>query len=127
MELVMELVLYAWLIHVLFILSRFLNSFKKNGSVLEKQPTLVLYGRSLFIIVTCNILVMMITNSVFSALTPYLWYGEVFSKDGILQLYGISTTLFYLANTFFACLMLYVLYYFGLELPGDNEQSGSEN
>ena len=66
-------------------------------------------------IVSINITIMMITNSVFGLLTPYLWLGEVFSKDGIRELYEASTILFYLANTFFACLMFYVLHYFGPE------------
>ena len=72
-------------------------------------------GRSVFKAVTINIVFMMITNSVFSVLSPYLWLGEVFSKNDLLiKFYSASATLFYTANTFFACLVLWVLYHFGI-------------
>ena len=58
---------------------------------------------------------MMVTNSVFSVLSPYLWLGDVFSKNDLLiKFYSASATLFYSANTFFACLVLWVLYHFGI-------------
>jgi hypothetical protein len=112
----MELCLYAWLIHVIYVLSRFLKSFEKEGSVMRQEHAIVQQGRSMFVIVTVNIAVMMLTNSIFSALSPYLWLGEVFSTSNFLvEMYAAATTLFYFANTFFACLALYIIYHFDTE------------
>ena len=59
---------------------------------------------------------MMITDSVFSAVSPYFWLGDVFSKNSIMMdLYLASTTAFYIANTFFACLLLFVIHNFGID------------
>lgn len=75
---------------------------------------MVKQGRCVFILVSINIVFMMITDSVFSALSPYLWLGDVWStSDTLIQLYSASQTLFYIANTFFACLVIWVLYHFG--------------
>ena len=69
----------------------------------------------MFIIITINIVFMMITNSVFSALSPYLWLGDVFSKNELMiQFYSAAQTLFYMTNTFFACLVLWVIHHFGI-------------
>ena len=46
-------------------------------------------GKCVFIVVTINIAFMMITNSVFSVLSPYLWLGEVFEKNSLtIKLYS---------------------------------------
>ena len=57
----------------------------------------------------------MFTDSIFSALGPYLWLGDVFVQNiTLVRLYDGCTVLFYIANTFFVCLLLYVIHYFGL-------------
>ena len=59
---------------------------------------------------------MMVTDSVFSAFSPYLWLGDVFAQDiRLVRFYTASTSLFYIANTFFVCLLLYVIHHFGLD------------
>ena len=47
----------------------------------KEQYEMIRQGRKVLIIVSINILIMMVTNSVFSALSPYLWLGEVFTKS----------------------------------------------
>lgn len=67
-------------------------------------------------IVAVNIVVMMITDTVFSALSPYLWLGDVFTKNQfVVNLYMVNSTFFYIANTFFACLIMYLIFNFGLD------------
>ena len=82
-------------------------------------------------IVAINIIVMMITDSVFSAMSPYLWLGDVFTKNKFMvDLYLVNSTFFYMANTFFACLILYLIYNFGLDGTGrisSKSQAGSED
>ena len=71
-------------------------------------------GKTIFKIIMVNIICMMIFDSVFSALSPYLWLGDVFVKnDTFVQVYMFSTSMFYIANTFFACLLIYVMHHFG--------------
>jgi len=140
-ELVLEMGLYAWLIHVSFVLSSFLKSFDEKLG--QETPTrhyqMVKQGRCIFIIVSINIAFMMITNSVFSALSSYLWLGDVWSKNATLvKLYSASATLFYTANTFFACLVLWVLHHFGInskrnglativnQQPGEGDTAGND-
>ncbi len=66
-------------------------------------------------IVTGAIIVIMVTNSVFSAISPYLWLGEVYAKNRLIVVfYTGSTSVFYFTNTFFACLMLYCIYKFDI-------------
>lgn len=116
----MELLLYGWLIRVSFILSKFLKSFEKNNTLSEDELLVIKRGRTVFKIVTINISIMAVTNSVFSAISPYLWLGDVYSKSNFfIQCFIISTTIFYLANTFFACLLLYVIHKFGLDESGN--------
>lgn len=63
-----------------------------------------------------NIVVMMITDSVFSVLSPYLWLGDVFTKNQfVVNLYMVNSTFFYIANTFFACLIMYLIFNFGID------------
>lgn len=77
-------------------------------------------GRTVFKIVTINITIMAVTNSVFSAISPYLWLGDVYSRSNFfIECFMVSTTIFYLANTFFACLLLYVIHKFGLDEQGN--------
>jgi len=74
-----------------------------------------------FKIVTINIIVMMVTNSCFSAISPYLWLGDVYARNqSLVNFYLASTTLFYLANTFFSILLLYVIHRFGLDGTNDD-------
>ena len=81
----------------------------------ERQD-LIRHGRKVFNIVCINIVIMMLTDSFFSALSPYLWLGDVFVMSSLLvKFYAAFSALFYIANTFFVCLLLYVVYYFGLE------------
>ena len=76
---------------------------------------MIVRGRKVFNLVSANIVVMMICNSVFSAMSPYLWLGDVFSKSSMLvTFFTVATTLFYAANTFFACLLFYVNYKFNV-------------
>lgn len=69
---------------------------------------------------------MMVTNSFFSALSPYLWLGEVFTKSmPLVHFYSATTTLFYIANTIFAILCIYIIYSYavmGLDQDEDNTQ-----
>ena len=67
----------------------------------------------------------MSTDSVFSAIGPYFWMGDVFVvNDTLGKLYAAATSLFYITNSFFVCLLLYVIYYFGL---ASGEQSDTPN
>ena len=69
----------------------------------------------MLIIASINISIMMVTNSVFSALSPYLWLGEVFTKSmPLVHFYSTTTTLFYIANTVFAILCIYIIYSYGV-------------
>jgi len=109
-ELLLELSLYACLIKVNFILTSFLKSFDEQN-VQNKEQNIIQQGRLVFKVVTATFIVIMVTNSVFSALSPYLWLGEVYSKNKyIVIFYTGSTTVFYLTNTFFACLVLYIIF-----------------
>ena len=93
--------------------------------MLQDQSELVKHGRVVFNIVCINITIMMVTDSVFSAIGPYFWMGDVFVVDDTLgKLYGAATALFYITNSFFVCLLLYVIYYFGL---ASGEQSDTPN
>ena len=75
----------------------------------------------MFKIVTINIIVLMVTNSFFSAISPFLWLGEVQKKSLMfIKLYAATTSLFYLANTFFAILLLYVIHRFGIDGTTDD-------
>jgi len=75
----------------------------------------------MFIIVTINIVVLMVTDSFFSALSPYLWLGDVYAKsEMLLNFYAISTSLFYLANTFFTILLLYLNHRFAIDATSED-------
>ena len=81
----------------------------------KEQYELIRQGRKVLIIASINISIMMVTNSVFSALSPYLWLGEVFTKSmPLVHFYSTTTTLFYIANTFFAILVIYIIYSYGI-------------
>lgn len=81
----------------------------------ERQG-LVKNGRILFNIVCINIFIMMVTDSFFSVISPYLWLSDVFVlSHTLVVVYTACTAIFYIANTFFVCLLLYVIYYFGLD------------
>ena len=68
----------------------------------------------MFNIVCVNIAIMMVTDSVFSAIGPYFWMGDVFINNNLIgKLYAAATSLFYITNSCFVCLLLYVIYYFG--------------
>ena len=136
LELLMELCLYGFLVKVSFILAQFLKSFSEQaqGGILyqgaaaqstESQDT-INKGKTIFKIIMVNIICMMIFDSVFSALSPYLWLGDVFVKnDTFVIVYMFSTSMFYIANTFFACLMIYVMHHFGQHveaLTGDSKK-----
>ena len=115
LELLMELALYFALIRVSCIMRNFLKSFG-DLSRESVEYDMINQGRLVFKIMIINLIVMMVTNSVFCALSPYLWLGDVFATKGVtIKLYSITTTFFYIANTFFACLMLYVIFYFGID------------
>ena len=59
---------------------------------------------------------LMITNSLYSATSPFLWLSDVYTTNSILiKIFNAATTLFYVINTFFACLMIYINYYFYLD------------
>ena len=95
--------------------------------MLNDQSELVKHGRVVFNIVCINITIMMVTDSVFSAIGPYFWMGDVFVVDDTLgKLYGAATALFYITNSFFVCLLLYVIYYFGLASGDQSDTPNSE-
>ena len=95
--------------------------------MLNDQSELVKHGRVVFNIVCINITIMMVTDSVFSAIGPYFWMGDVFVVDDTLgKLYGAATALFYITNSIFVCLLLYVIYYFGLASVDQSDTPSSE-
>ena len=99
----------------------------ENGAA-ASTTELVRHGRIVFNIVVINIAIMMATDSIFSAISPYLWLGDVFAESGTLvKLYAASTSLFYIANTFFVCLLLYLVYYFGLEPKVEDGQAAEKS
>jgi len=111
----MELVLYGWLIKVSLVLSEFLKSFDSIGTHTHEYK-IIKQGRKIFELVLINIVVLMITDSVFSAVSPFLWLGDVYSESkGLVQTYSLSSTIFYLANTVFASLVLYLCYNFDFD------------
>ena len=122
-ELLMELCLYGFLVKVSFILSQFLKSFSQSntGILYQATPTqgtddivMIKKGKIIFKIIMINIICMMVFDSVFSALSPYLWLGDVFvTNHSFVVIYMFSTSMFYIANTFFACLLIYVMHHFG--------------
>ena len=62
-------------------------------------------------------MVLMVTNSLYSITSPFIWLSSVYNKDSVLDdLFNAATSLFYATNTFFACLMLYVVHYFYLDI-----------
>lgn len=108
----MEIALYVCQIRFICNIAHFLKNFDRRETH-KNEIELIKQGRVILLIAGINISIMMITNSFFSVISPYLWFGEVFSKSDLLvHLYFASTELFYIANTFFACLTLYVIYNF---------------
>ena len=97
-------------------------------STMQDSNELVKHGRVVFNIVAINIAIMMATESIFSAISPYIWIGEVFVQSSVyVSFYAASSACFYIANTFFVCLLLYVVYYFGLEqVDQDGSQADSQ-
>ena len=72
---------------------------------------------------------MMICDSIYSVISPYLWLGDVFEANMlVVYVNSICTSLFYMANTVFACLLIYLTYYFGSHPVGakDEEEDGSK-
>jgi hypothetical protein len=58
---------------------------------------------------------MMLTDSLFSLLTPYFWISDVFDYDSESywkNTYDWFLQVFYIANTAFSLIMLYALHYF---------------
>lgn len=116
----MELALYAILIRISLVLINFLKSFYEDQQLKDEELQVIKQGRTVFKVVTINICVMAFTNSVFSAISPYLWLGDVYSRNNFfISCFFICTTIFYLANSFFACLLLYVIHKFGLDQQGN--------
>ena len=63
--------------------------------MLNDQSELVKHGRVVFNIVCINITIMMVTDSVFSAIGPYFWMGDVFINNNLIgKLYAAATSLF---------------------------------
>ena len=123
LELTMELCLYGSLIKVSHILSDFLKSFENEKSAGKGEKMMLSQGRLIIKLGTANIIVMMITDSIYSVISPYLWLGYVFEANMFIVITNsVCTSLFYLANTFFACLLIYLTHYFGshsVEKPKD--------
>ena len=62
-----------------------------------------------------TISLLMFTDSVFSAISPFLWLGDVVTRSSsILHFYAFSNSMFYVLNTFFACLLLFLIHNYGL-------------
>ena len=115
MELLIELALYATLLKVSLGFSKFLSSYEKTYSKDTEEYRTIKQGRTVFLVVTITIVLLMISNSLYSATSPYLWLRDVYADNtDIENLFSAATTLFYATNTFCACLMLYVNYYFYL-------------
>lgn len=116
LELVIELGLYGALIKVSLSFSRFLSSYDKTYGTNSDEYKIIKQGRQVFLIVTITIIFLMLTDSLYSATSPFLWLSDVYSEDSVIDnLFSTATTLFYATNTFFACLMLYIIYYFYLD------------
>lgn len=109
---VTELSLFVYLITVICKLNKFLKSFK-SGQLREKERKVVKRSKQIFLTFTLNIGLIMIADSIYTILSPYLWIYEVLSLDDWwYTYYDVTAEIFYLANTVFAIIMLYALSYF---------------
>ena len=133
LELVIELGLYAALIKVSWSFSKFLSSYDKTYGTNTEEYKIVKQGRKVFLIVTITIVLLMLTDSLYSVTVPILWLSDVYAEDTVIvHLFSSATTLFYATNTFFACLMLYIIYYFQLDMQtqekeGKNAKNSQES
>ena len=88
----------------------FLKSFS-SVQTSPKEDHIINNLNRLFSTLTAMTILMMITNSVFSLLSPYFWIGDVFASNKKISLaFLISTMLFYITNCAFALLLLYLHY-----------------
>ena len=109
-ELFLEIVLYVSLIRVMAFIKNFLKSFS-SVQTSPKENHIISNLNRLFSTLTAMTILMMITNSVFSLLSPYFWIGDVFASNKKISLaFLISTMLFYITNCAFALLLLYLHY-----------------
>jgi hypothetical protein len=113
-ELGLEIVLYVQLIIVICNMNMFIKSFEQsnfNGDDFR----LIKNSKNIFCLFTVNISIMMLTDSLFSLLTPYFWISDVFDYDSESywkNTYDWFLQVFYIANTAFSLIMLYALHYF---------------
>mmetsp|Transcript_11890 Transcript_11890/g.15141 ORF Transcript_11890/g.15141 Transcript_11890/m.15141 type:complete len:148 (+) Transcript_11890:567-1010(+) len=119
-ELLIELTLYAALIKVSISLSKFLSKYEESYGTSTEEYKTIKQGRQVFLTVTITIFILMLTDSIYSSTSPFLWLSDVYAENPAIEAaFNTSTTLFYATNTFFACLMLYVIYAFYLGNVGD--------
>lgn len=127
MELLIELALYGALIKVSLSFSRFLSTYDNAYEEDTDEYKIIKQGREVFIVVIIALVFLMLTDSIYSVITPFLWLGEVYSAKGvIIHLFNTATTLFFAINTFFACLMLYIIFFFYLDVQ-PNSQNNTAN
>ena len=111
-ELFMELALYGFFIQVLCVLRKFLTSFD-TLTMPEYEQGLIKKSRSIFVVVSINIGILMFTNSMFSLISPFLWISDVFfSNPQLSTAFVWAVQLFYITNTIFSLVILYAMYHF---------------
>ena len=116
LELVIELFLYAALVKVSMNFNKFLQEYEQTSGPNSAEYKTIKQGRTVFLVVTITIFLLMLTDSVYSATSPFLWLSDVYAENpAIEKTFSTATTLFFATNTFFTCLMLYVIFVFYLE------------
>ena len=124
LELVIELFLYAALVKVSMNFNKFLQEYEQTSGPNSEEYKTIKQGRTVFLVVTITIFILMLTDSVYSATSPFLWLSDVYAENHAIEItFSTATTLFFATNTFFTCLMLYVIFVFYLE---EKDGSGEE-
>jgi hypothetical protein len=70
-------------------------------------------SKKIFTSFAVNVGIIMITDSAYTLVAPYLWIIKSFgTQNYAYTYYDISLELFFLMNTVFSIFMLYTLYFF---------------
>jgi hypothetical protein len=70
-------------------------------------------SKKIFTSFAVNIGLIMVTDSAYTLVAPYLWIIKAISTESYLYTYyDVSLELFFMMNTVFSIFMLYALYFF---------------
>ena len=114
LQVIMELVLFSYFITVLCRFSFFLKTIRQK-QITKKEFQLVQTCKQILTSFALIVGLIMVTDSLYALVAPYLWIYNAIVIDKPKQLYSffdVALQLFMLMNTIFSVFLLYTLAFF---------------